>query len=180
MTEEKSKQGKKNRRKGGEFELKVRKDLESKGWIVAKWTNNVEFGKVVDIGKLIAAKRKFNPFSKALSLGTGFPDFICLMYEGSEKERYVDKNDYNSPHDKYSHPRMVNDYEVKGVGTAKYPLIHFHANFIVMGIEAKSNGYLTKEEKRKCVWLLENNIFSKIFVAKKIKGGIEYKEFKCD
>jgi len=36
-------QGKKNRAAGARFELKVRHDLESKGWIVFKNTNNVEF-----------------------------------------------------------------------------------------------------------------------------------------
>ena len=35
--------GKKSKAKGMRFESKVRKDLESKGWIVDKWTNNVEF-----------------------------------------------------------------------------------------------------------------------------------------
>ena len=40
---DKKKQGKKSRAAGGRFELKVRKDLESKGWIVSKWMNNVEF-----------------------------------------------------------------------------------------------------------------------------------------
>lgn len=55
----KVKQGKKNRRQGAEFEKKVRADLESKGWIVDKWTNNVEFGEVIDIGKLVPSKPKF-------------------------------------------------------------------------------------------------------------------------
>lgn len=41
--EEKKKQGKKNKVAGTRFELKVRKDLEDKGWIVDKWTNNIEF-----------------------------------------------------------------------------------------------------------------------------------------
>ncbi len=36
-------QGKKNRAAGTRFELKVRKDLEEKGWVVSKWMNNVEF-----------------------------------------------------------------------------------------------------------------------------------------
>ncbi len=36
--------GKKNKLKGARFELKVRKDLEAKGWIVDKWTNNVDLG----------------------------------------------------------------------------------------------------------------------------------------
>ena len=38
-----SKRGKKSRAAGGRFELKVREDLEKKGWIIARWTNNVEF-----------------------------------------------------------------------------------------------------------------------------------------
>ena len=37
------KQGKKNRRKGSNFELQVRHYLESQGWIVCKWANQVEF-----------------------------------------------------------------------------------------------------------------------------------------
>ena len=39
---DKKKQGKKNRAAGAAFELRVRKDLESQGWIVDKWSNNVE------------------------------------------------------------------------------------------------------------------------------------------
>ena len=35
--------GKANREAGARFELKVRKDLESKGWIVDKWGNQVIF-----------------------------------------------------------------------------------------------------------------------------------------
>ena len=45
-TEDRRKLGKKTRAQGGAFELRVRKDLESKGWIVDKWTNNVEFEKI--------------------------------------------------------------------------------------------------------------------------------------
>ncbi len=37
------KKGKKSRSQGSRFELKVREDLESKGWVVDKWSNNVEF-----------------------------------------------------------------------------------------------------------------------------------------
>lgn len=35
--------GKKSRAAGRRFEAKVRTDLEKKRWIVARWTNNVEF-----------------------------------------------------------------------------------------------------------------------------------------
>lgn len=81
------KQGKQNKAAGGRFELKVRKDLEKQGWIVAKWTNNISDYPDNNINKpeterkdrkIIPAKRKFNPFSKALSIGTGFPDFIIF------------------------------------------------------------------------------------------------------
>jgi len=69
------KKGRTSRARGGAFELKVRKDLEEKKWIVSKWSENVDLEKDV----LIVAKRKFNPFSKALTLGTGFPDFIAFQ-----------------------------------------------------------------------------------------------------
>jgi len=34
--------GKKSRAAGARFEAKVREDLEKEGWIMARWTNNVE------------------------------------------------------------------------------------------------------------------------------------------
>ena len=134
--EEKRNQGKKNRRNGAMFELKVRKDLEAKGWIVDKWTNNVEFPEEninkppeERIGKLIKAKsNRFNMRS------CGFPDFVCFMDWGSF-------------------------YKVEAV-------------------EVKTNGYLDKVEKQKCRWYLDNKIFSKIYIASKKDGEIEFKEFK--
>ena len=68
------KKGKNSRARGARFELKVRKDLEDKGRIVDKWTNNVDF----EIDSVVPAKRKFNPFSKVMTIGTGFPDFISI------------------------------------------------------------------------------------------------------
>lgn len=78
--------GKHSRAAGKRFELAVRADLEKKGWIVCKWQNNVEFDKKATeimgvrafIGKLIPAKHIFNPFTKAMSAGNGFPDFVCF------------------------------------------------------------------------------------------------------
>ena len=129
---DKSRQGKKNRAAGARFELKVRNDLESIGWIIDKWTNNVDLEKK----ELVKAKRKFNPYLKILGIGTGFPDFI-----GFRKE----KNKYN-----------------------------------VIGIEVKANGWLDKQEKEKCVFLLKKKIFGKVLIAKKVKkrGEIEYTKFK--
>lgn len=66
--------GKLSRARGARFELKARADFENSGWIIDKWTNNVD----LEMNKLVKAKRKYNPFRKALSVGTGFPDFICF------------------------------------------------------------------------------------------------------
>ena len=136
------KQGRKNRTNGRDFEVKVRHNLEGKGWIVCKWQNNVEF--MPDTaGKLIPARRKYNPFTKFCSFGNGFPDFIAHR-EITNKPNNVSKM-----------------YEV-------------------MGIEVKSKGYLDKEEREKCEWILKNNIFSKILIASKgeRRGEIEFEEFK--
>ena len=141
------KQGKKNRKKGGDFERLVRKDLESKGYTVCKWSNNVECEKEDDVNnpgkkrykciKLMPAKHKFNPFNKVMTLGTGFPDFIA------------------------------------------FKAINGESGFRIMGVEAKTNGYLDQEEKAKCRWLVKNNIFNILYVAKKEKigGEIKYEEF---
>lgn len=64
--------GKKSRAAGARFELKVRKMMEKDGWVIDKWTNNVDLEK----NEIVAAKRKFNPYTKILSIGTGFPDFM--------------------------------------------------------------------------------------------------------
>ncbi len=142
------KKGSNARAQGARFELKVRKDLEEKGRVVDKWSNNVDLdndsskdtqGGHKNLqagdsgeprGKLIIAKRKYNPFSKALTIGTGFPDFISI---------------------KYIH---------EGV-------------YSVIGVEVKMNGTLSKIEKQKCAWYLKNNIFSAIWIAKKgVKRGL--------
>lgn len=70
----KVKMGRVSRARGARFELKVRKDLEEKSWVLDKWSNNVD----LEENKIIPAKRKYNPFLRALSLGTGFPDFVGI------------------------------------------------------------------------------------------------------
>jgi len=79
-----SKQGKRNRAAGVRFEAKVRENLEEMGWVVNKWVNNIDYSK----NKVVPAKRKYNPYMKALVVGTGFPDFMCFRkadYESSEE-----------------------------------------------------------------------------------------------
>ena len=131
-----SKQGKKNRASGMVFETKVRNELENMGWIASKWMNTIDYERDNKIGKIVPAKRKYNPFLKTMIIGTGFPDFICFK---KAKE-----------------------------------------NFEIIAVEAKKNGYLNQIEKGMCHWLLENNIFPRILIAKKSKkrGEIEYIDFK--
>lgn len=72
------KMGKLSRQRGMLFEIKVREDLEQKGWIVTKWMNTVDFER----DRVGPARRKFNPFTKSLSIGTGFPDLLCFKKNG--------------------------------------------------------------------------------------------------
>jgi len=135
----KSKQGRLSRAAGSRFELKVRKELEMNGWFTDKWSKNVD----LETRELIAAKRKFNPFNKVMTIGTGFPDFIAFKPVIGEKK---------------------DDFQL----------------YKVIGVESKMKGILDKTEREKCEFLLENNIFKEILIAKKSekKGKIEYINFK--
>lgn len=70
----KIKKGKSSRARGARFELKVRKDLESQGFTLDKWTNNVD----LDEGKLVKVKNLFRGKNIPMMLGAGFPDFIAI------------------------------------------------------------------------------------------------------
>jgi hypothetical protein len=86
----KIKRGRKSRAGGARFELRVRGDLENNGWTVDKWSNNVDFPEEGNTeGLVVTAKRKFNPFSKVLAIGTGFPDFIAFQLAEGNKYKIV-------------------------------------------------------------------------------------------
>lgn len=78
----KSKQGKKNRAAGARFELKVRNKLGTDGWIVDKWTNNVN----LEEKELVKVKNKFLGPGKPMMLGAGFPDLIAFRNSGKKYE----------------------------------------------------------------------------------------------
>lgn len=154
------KQGKRNLASGRRFELLVRKDLESKGWIVSRWGNNIEdvngyIDKEVNglkIQEVIPRyEKKCIPSKQGRfrKTSTGFPDFICY-----KKDNHINKKDNN--------------------GKKEFL-------FEIIFVECKSKGYLSKEEKEKASWYLENNYCSKFLIASKTKDGrkikIEYKEF---
>ncbi len=173
---DKKTQGKKNRQAGARFEIRVRKDLESKGWIVAKWMNNISDYPENNINlppekrgnrKLVKVKNKFLGSGRPMMLGAGFPDFIVYMIE----------NDLEWAQ-KYVLPRMLGGFTEPNT-KGEIPLESFKLEGIIIGIEVKSNGYLTKEEKEKCKWYLDNKVFSKIFIAKKgtKRGQIDYVDF---
>lgn len=67
---DKVKQGKQNRARGRRFEAKTRLDLESKGFICARWTNNVDL-----ITKEIVPAKS----NRFCSRTTGFPDFSAVI-----------------------------------------------------------------------------------------------------
>jgi len=105
---------------------------------------------------IVPAKPKFvfNPQLKRripMGMSSGFPDFIVFISE--EVLSRVDKKDFGDSQLCYS----------------------------VVGIESKMNGTLDKQEKEKVEWLLQNNIFSRIFIAQKgqKRGEIIYKECLC-
>ena len=133
-------------------------DLEEKGWIVDKWSNNVSDFPEGNINlppeergdrKLVKVRNMFLGPGKPMMLGAGFPDFIAFQFGHSHIYGRIEGRDEQK-------------------------------TFHVIGVEAKSDGHLNKEEKAKCKWLLENNIFSKILIAQKgeKRGEILYKEFE--
>lgn len=152
--EELTKIRKKAKVDGKTFERKVREDLENKEWIVDRWTNNVEISTDNKIGKLVPCKPKWNNFTHNLMMNSGgIPDFI--VYKLSDGVSLPKIEGRLLPE------KMFQEYEI-------------------IGVECKVDGYSTQEYKEKYKWLLKNNIFSKILIAKKgeKRGEIIYDEFK--
>ena len=201
--------GKKSKAAGGRFELKVRKDLESKGWIVSKWMNNVEFSDAGSLNDEIyecpKCKIRLDNFHVADSFENPERNYPMDMYV----ERFAQTLSLNSE----KHKKRCGEYLKKicdgpscrkigklipakhkfrgpgipmSIGTGFPDFIIFrelilgpNRFYLVSGVESKMNGILDKIEKEKCSWLLKNNIFSKILIAKKGKkrGEIVYNEF---
>ncbi len=182
-----SNQGKRNRAAGQRFEAKVRASLEKMGWIVDKWTNTLDYNREGNTGKVVPAKRKYNPFKKIMVLGTGFPDFIAFRTNngGNAESPLMKGFCENCKKESFGY----ND--VEGFIACNFCGEHIVSTRIgkeekfkenqtkIIGVEVKSNGYLDGIERDMCRWLIENNIFSEILIAKKGKkrGEIEYINF---
>jgi len=79
MENDLSKEMSRRRKVGHRFEIDVRDDLISKGWLVFKNNNKVQNNRFVQ------APHFFSPYKKMMTQGQGFPDFICVK----AKERFV-------------------------------------------------------------------------------------------
>jgi hypothetical protein len=145
--------GKHSRAAGKRFELKVRADLESRGWIVFKNSNDVKFedfttpdnkyGGVGRHGKFVACKPKFNPFTKSLMMNSGgFPDFILIKRE------------------------------IDNINLAIFPMN------VVQFVECKTNAMLDKAEKEKIEWIKQSLKIPVLIASKGIKRGEIYYEIK--
>lgn len=177
--------GKKARASGRRFEAKVRKSLEDMGWIVDKWTNTIEQEKEGKVWKIVPAKRSYNPFRKAMVIGTGFPDFIAFRTPSSQKksgEGFCEECKKKSSGEIIYEGHLYCEFCGEVISITK-EFREFKPTEII-GVEVKSNGYLDKMEKDMCKWLLERKIFSRILIAKKKSEGrkieVEYKEFEHD
>lgn len=157
--------GRKNKQSGAVWERKVRADLEERKWIVCKWSNNIEFGHTANHdGSFTHVKWK------DLTLQNG------KHYPGPNARMVAAKHQYNPFRKSYSLGAGFPDF------IAFQESDQTHYAYEIIGVEAKSNGYLKPEEKEKCKWLLRNKIFSKILIAQKKKEGrkvvVEYVDFE--
>lgn len=161
--------GRKARAAGMRFERKVRHYLEEEGYKVDKFTNNVDFS-LEATGKLVPAKR--NRFG---SNAGGFPDFIA--WKLGRKIFQLDTDE----------PEVINKFmlQLERVKKTKEDIIvsdgvRVRGYHEIIGIESKSNGVLSPIEKKRCKWLLKNNVFENIYIAKKGKkrGEIIFDDFK--
>ncbi len=166
----KVKMGKRSKAQGAAFELRVRKDLEEKGWVCDKWSNNVEFTEELilpdpdpEYCELGAGARAKNPGINKVH-NHKVPEMIGKLIPA--KAKWAGPN----------RPMMmgagfpdfiafVNEDRIFRTDSFEKHCV----NTTIIGVECKMTGKLDKEEKEKCAWLLNNNIFSKILIAEKTK-----------
>ena len=140
----KVKMGKASKAAGQRFEKRVREDLEKKNWIIDKWGNNVEF-----------RAPNAEEINEALQVtGSGFAaQRVGKLIKAKPKFVF-------NPGLKRRIPMGMSS------GFPDFIAFQHHVKLSsIIGVESKMNGILDKEEKEKCKWLLENNIFFCILIA---------------
>lgn len=189
--------GKKSRAAGQRFEQKVRKDLESKGWIVDKWSNNVEINKEgckEKVGFVPVTDVKCGTFVEMWGqkvyckkcYGKIVPSKPKYVFNPRTKSMQMVGNSGGFPDfiamrtvklsKKGSLNHYLNNTDCTVVEESSYPIDLIR---MVIGVESKMNGKLDATERIKCEWLIENNIFSQILIASKgeKRGQIVYEVF---
>lgn len=122
-------------------------------------------------------KIKVSQGKKSKTSGTDFERRVRKDLE--EKNWIVDKwtNNLDLENNKIIPAKRVfkkfrSNMGVMTIGTGFPDFIAFQKredNYQIIGVEVKSNGFLSKIEKEKCAWYLEKNIFSDLWIAKKEK-----------
>lgn len=148
-TKDRRKLGKKSRAAGKRFEIKVREDLEKKGWIVFRNSNDAtpqvkKKSKDGSSEEMLVpfvfkqAKSKWNPFTKMpMTMQSGFPDFVCIRQLEYKDIAIITK---------------LNQWDVQFV-------------------ECKLGKYLDKIEKEKVQWIKDNLKIPVIVASKGLKRG---------
>jgi len=119
MKEENRLRGKRARASGQRFEAKLRSFLESEGYVIDRWTNNVD----LVLGKIVPAKSRFGMRS------TGFPDFIAFKPGNvpigveSKANKYLDSTERKKVKfylDKGIFPKILVGYKGKKRGEINF------------------------------------------------------------
>ena len=175
---EKVLKGKKSRAQGADFEKRVRADLESKNFIVDKWSNNVEFGHTdTHDGKFVPVKWK----DLTLKNGDHYPGPVARLVQAKPKFLFI-KGRMQMVGNSSGFPDFVVWHKDLNLQVEKQLKGQDHHCVGTFAVESKMTGILDAEEKEKCRWLLRNKIFTKILIASKTKVKnrivIDYKEFE--
>jgi len=167
------KQGKANREAGKRFELKVREDLEKKGWTIFRNSNDVKWTSepiINTYGQGEERSRAIGSIKKHYHSGLK-KTFISTQSIGKFKQTTGHWNLFTksimvsqSGFPDFVCVRMMPAHEI---------LITWEVQFV----ECKVNDYLSAEEKVKVEWIKQNLKIPVIIASRgKKRGEIEYKE----
>ncbi len=167
----------------------VKKENKEKIMEMIKKAGDEEYKTEWDAEGSIGKQKKKSEMKKGKkSKGQGARFELKVREDLEEKEWIVDKwtNNVGLEENKLvKAKRKYNPFRkmlIVGTGFPDFISIkHVHGEmYSVIGVEVKMNGTLSKIEKQKCAWYLQNKIFSQIWIARKgiKRGQIKYVDFK--
>lgn len=175
----KVKMGKKSKAQGSAFEKKTREDLIEKGWIVDRWSNNVEIN--LEGCRCLMPVDPSDENSENWQCGQYYDALKKKMYCGKCKGKLIPAKVTwrRTPHGMFpmglnsGFPDFIAFKKIEHIqihdGDSTQISIKHHNLYEVIGVESKLTGTLDKLEKQKCRWLIDKDIFSRILVSKKLK-----------